>query len=281
MEMTPEQFLTWPKRAITLLGMTGVGKTFLANRLPKTGWFHYSGDYRIGTKYLSEPILDNIKRQAMKVDFLHELLRSDSIYIASNISVDNLAPVSTFLGKLGDPSHGGLPLKEFRRRQELHRRAEGQAMIDVGEFIGKAREIYGYDHFLNDAGGSICELANPEPLTVLKKNTLILYLRADHDMEEELIRRALANPKPLYFEPEFLDRNLAEFLCIENLKDSTEMHPDRFASWVFPKLLAHRQPLYRSIADRYGYTVDAREVESIKSEEAFLQMVAEAIAAKG
>jgi GTPase SAR1 family protein len=84
MHMTAEEFLRWPQKAITLLGMSGVGKTHLANKLPKTSWFHYSGDYRIGTKYLSEPILDNIKRQAMQVDFLRDLLRSDSIYIASN-----------------------------------------------------------------------------------------------------------------------------------------------------------------------------------------------------
>ena len=281
MEMTPDQFLSWPRRAVTLLGMSGVGKTFLANRLPKTGWFHYSGDYRIGTKYLAEPILDNIKRQAMKVDFLRELLRSDSIYIASNITVDNLDPVSTFLGKLGDSSCGGLPLDEFRRRQELHRQAEARAMIDVAEFIEKSREIYGYDHFLNDAGGSICELANPKPLEVLVENTVILYLHADHEMEEELVRRAATDPKPLYFEPEFLDRKLAEFLRLEKLEDPIQMHPDGFARWVFPELLAHRRPLYRSIADRYGYTVDARAVERVNFEEDFLQLIAGAIAAKG
>ena len=44
-------------------------------KLPQSTWFHYSGDYRIGTKYLEEPILDNIKRQAMRVDFLRDLLR--------------------------------------------------------------------------------------------------------------------------------------------------------------------------------------------------------------
>ena len=280
MELTPDQFLSWPQRAVTLLGMSGVGKTFLSNRLPKTGWFHYSGDYRIGTKYLAEPILDNIKRQAMKVDFLRELLRSDSIYIASNITVDNLDSVSTFLGKLGNRSYGGLPLDEFRRRQELHRQAEARAMIDVAEFIGKSREIYGYDHFLNDAGGSICELANPKPLEVLVENTVILYLRADHEMEEELIRRAVTDPKPLYFEPKFLNCKLAQFLRLENLEDPSQMHPDKFARWVFPKLLAHRRPLYRSIADRYGYTVDARAMERVNSEEDFLELVAGAIAAK-
>ena len=82
MRMSAKEFLAWPNKAITLLGMSGVGKTTLANKLPKSKWFHYSGDYRIGTKYLAEPILDNIKRQAMQVGFLKDLLRSDSIYIA-------------------------------------------------------------------------------------------------------------------------------------------------------------------------------------------------------
>ena len=90
MFMTREKFLAWPRKAITLLGMSGVGKTMLAGRLPKHFWFHYSGDYRIGTKYLGEPLLDNIKRQAMGVPFLRDLLRSDSIYIGNNITIDNL-----------------------------------------------------------------------------------------------------------------------------------------------------------------------------------------------
>jgi GTPase SAR1 family protein len=67
MRMTRAEFLRWPHKAITLLGMSGIGKTTLAYKLPKSKWFHYSGDYRIGTKYLAEPILDNIKRQAMQV----------------------------------------------------------------------------------------------------------------------------------------------------------------------------------------------------------------------
>jgi hypothetical protein len=74
----------------------GVGKTRLANMLRKHNWFHYC-DYRIGTRYLDEPILDNIKKQAM-VPFLRDSLRSDSIHISNNITVDNLKPVSSFLG---------------------------------------------------------------------------------------------------------------------------------------------------------------------------------------
>jgi len=281
MHMTRDEFLTWPQKAITLLGMSGVGKTHLANNLPKTSWFHYSGDYRIGTKYLAEPILDNIKRQAMQVDFLRDLLRSDSIYIANNISVHNLEPVSTFLGKIGRADMGGLSLKDFKRRQRLHLQAEAAAMKDVGEFIEKAHRIYGYDHFLNDAGGSICELPEGEALEVLRNKTLILYLRADAEMEEELIRRAVSDPKPLYYRESFLDAKLEKYLQKEKLQSAEEVEPDPFVRWIFPELLNHRRPLYQVLADQHGYTVDARDIEHVKNEADFLGLIAEAISQKG
>jgi len=101
-----EAFRKAENKAVTLIGMSGVGKTMLAECLPKQLWFHYSADYRIGTKYLEEDILDNIKRQAMQVPFLRNLLLTDSIYIRSNITVNNLDPISTFLGKIGRPAPG-------------------------------------------------------------------------------------------------------------------------------------------------------------------------------
>lgn len=280
MRMTRDEFLAWPRKAVTLLGMSGVGKTWLANKLPKTDWFHYSGDYRIGTKYLAEPILDNIKRKAMQVDFLRDLLRSDSIYIANNISVHNLEPVSTFLGKIGRADLGGLALGEFKRRQRLHLAAESAAMCDVAEFIGKSHEIYGYDHFLNDAGGSICELPDGEPLRVLREHTLILYLRAGPNMEGELIRRAASDPKPLYFAESFLDEKLAAYLAQKGLKSADEIVPDDFVQWIFPELLDHRRPLYEAIADQHGYSVDARDISSLRDENDFVELVADAIARK-
>lgn len=277
MHLTRQEFLRWPQKAITLLGMSGVGKTTLANKLPKSRWFHYSGDYRIGTKYLEEHILDNIKRQAMQVGFLRDLLRSDSIYIASNITVHNLEPISTFLGKIGSPAAGGLTLAEFKRRQRLHMQAEAAAMKDVGDFIGKAHEIYGYDHFLNDAGGSICEIDDEDMLRVLTGHTLILYLRAGPEMEQELIRRAVANPKPLYYREDFLEQRLSSYLRQEGLASPEEVEPDRFVRWIFPELVRHRRPRYEALADRYGYTVDAKDLEQVSDEAGFLELVAASI----
>jgi hypothetical protein len=62
-------------------------------------------------------IADNFKREAMKIPLLRELLMTDSVYIASNITFDNLAPLSTYLGKPGDPAKGGVPFAEYMKRQ--------------------------------------------------------------------------------------------------------------------------------------------------------------------
>ena len=278
MKMSPQEFLDWESKRITLLAMSGAGKTTLANKLPKAKWFHYSGDYRIGTKYLEEPILDNIKRQAMHVPFLRDLLLSDSIYIGSGITVDNLAPVSSFLGKLGDPNLGGLSLQEFKRRQKLHHQAEIAAMNDVPDFIHKAEDIYGYKHFINDAGGSVCELDCPEVMDLLAKHTLIVYIKIPPTFEQTLIERAKADPKPLYYREAFLEEKLTEFMQLKNYSATERMPPDEFVSWVFPELFKSRLPRYEAIADRYGYTIDGNAITDVKNEADFLQLVADAIA---
>jgi hypothetical protein len=255
-----------------------VGKTRLAQVLRRRNWFHYSGDYRIGTRYLDEPILDNIKRQAMQVPFLRDLLHSDSIYIENNITVDNLNPVSSFLGKLGNPERGGLSLAEFKRRQALHRQAELAAMRDVPQFIDKARAVYGYQHFVNDAGGSLCELDDPETLATLAQHTLILYLRASKADEDALIQRAVSDPKPLYYREEFLDSALADYLTERQLPYVALVEPDDFVRWVFPRLFYARLPRYESIASEYGYTVSTEELACDESD--FLALI-ESVIARG
>ena len=277
MKMSPREFLDWQSKRITLLAMSGAGKTTLANKLPKAKWFHYSGDYRIGTKYLQEPILDNIKRQAMSVPFLRDLLLSDSIYISNKITVDNLAPVSTFLGKVGDPAKGGLSLQEFKRRQNLHHQAEIAAMNDVPEFIHKAEDIYGYHHFINDAGGSVCELDSPQVLETLAQHTLIIYIKIPPALEQTIIERAKTDPKPLYYREAFLDEKLAEFMRLKNYASTDVMPPDEFVSWVFPELFKSWLPRYQAIADQYGYTVDANDAATVKNEADFIQLIANAL----
>lgn len=273
MKLTGKQFRSWNRKAITLLGMSGVGKTRLANILRKSHWFHYSCDYRIGTRYLDEVILDNIKLQAMQIPFLQELLRSDSIHIANNLSIDNLKPLSSYLGKLGNPGLGGIGLGEFKHRQALHREAEVAAMNDVAKFIQKAYKIYGYDHFINDASGSLCELDDEQVINRLAEHTLIIYIKATEENEKALIERAESDPKPLYYRETFLDEQLAEYLKLNCLEYAALINPDDFVRWVFPRLFYSRIPRYEAIANNHGYTVSTKDIESVRNEKDFIRVI--------
>lgn len=277
MKLSVEEFKNWQHKSITLLGMSGVGKTRLSNMLPNDEWFHFSGDYRIGTHYLDEPILDNIKKQAMQIPFLRDLLRSDSIYIQNNITVNNLQPVSSFLGKLGDPEKDGLPLDEFKHRQELHRQAEIATMRDVPAFIKKAQELYDYKHFINDAGGSVCELDNDETLEILAEHTLILYIKATDKNEKALIQRAESDPKPLYYREAFLDEQLAVYMKENNFEFVAMIDPDEFVRWIFSKLFYSRIPRYDAIAEKYGYTITTDELSKVTNKEELMALIEKAI----
>jgi shikimate kinase len=279
MKFTIDEFGAWKNKSVTLLGMSGVGKTHLSSLLRAHNWFHYSGDYRIGTRYLDEPIMDLIKQQAMQTPFLRELLRRDWIHFRNNIKVNDLGPVLSFVGKLGNPELGGVPLDEFSRRQALYREAEIAAMRDVPEFIRKAHEIYGYNNFINDVGGSLCELEEPSVIDLLVEHSLILYIRVTEKAEEEaLIRRAQSSPKPLYYRPEFLAEQLQQYLGERGLEYAAQVEPDDFCSWVFPRLFHSRVPRYEAIARPHGYTVTSHQVAAVRDEQDFLDLLENAIA---
>jgi hypothetical protein len=261
-----------------LLGMSGVGKSYLSSMLQGKQWFHYSGDYRIGTRYLDEHILDMIKQQAMQVPFLKDLLRKDWIHISNNIKVDDLGPVLSFVGKLGNPALGGVELDEFIRRQAIYRQAEIDAMLEVPEFIKKAQHIYGYPHFINDVGGSLCELEEPGVIESLIDCSLILYIQVTNQAQEDtLVQRAQSSPKPLFYRPEFLQQHLQMYFEETGLEYAAQIDPDDFARWVFPHLFHSRIPRYEAIAQPHGYTVTSDEVAQVKDEDDFLALIELAI----
>jgi hypothetical protein len=280
LKFTVDKFRAWENKCVTLLGMSGVGKTYLSVLLRRHDWFHYSGDYRIGTRYLDEHILDLIKRQAMLVPFLRDLLRRDWIFVRNNIKVDDLGPVLSFVGKLGNPERGGLPLGEFNRRQALYRDAEIRAMMDLPKFVRKAQEIYGYSNLVNDVGGSLCELDEPAVIDLLAHHSLILYIQVPVQDETKLIARAQADPKPLYYRPEFLRAAVEDYLDLRRLTFVAEIDPDDFTRWVFPRLFHARVPRYEAIARPHGYTVSSTEVAQVRDERDFLGLIEQAIARK-
>ena len=277
-----KEFRDWPHKAVTIFGMSGVGKTTLANLLQNEGWFHYSVDYRIGTRYMGEHIVDNFKREAMRVPFLRDLLLSDSIHINSNITFDNLKPLSTYLGKPGNPGGGGISFAEYKRRRNQHREAEIAALLDVPAFIGKARDIYQYQNFVCDSGGSLCEIVDPanplDPvLSSLATNSLLLYVEGTPEHTAMLVERFRKQPKPMYYQPQFLEAKWAEYKSLNKITDDGAVDPDGFAVWGFEQLLHHRVPLYKAIASNFGYQVRMRDIPSVQSPDGFIDLVSDAI----
>ena len=274
-----------PRKKVLLFGMSGLGKTHVSNLLRAAGdWFHYSIDYRIGTRYMGEYISDNFKREAMKVPLLRELLLTDSVHISSNITFNNLAPLSTYLGKPGDPAKGGVPFAEYLRRQDQHRGAEISALLDTPRFIDRAHDLYGYDNFVCDSGGSICEVVNPDDpadpvLRALAQNLLLVWIEGTEANTADLIRRFDRAPKPIYYQREFLNTIWARYLD-ENRLTEDQVDPDAFLRWGYSQVLAHRQPLYAAMARNWGVRVAAADIARIQSADEFETLVAKALEAR-
>ncbi|MAU53787.1 MAG: ATPase [Roseovarius sp.] len=270
-----------PQKRVLFYGMSGLGKTHVSQMLRDAGgWFHYSIDYRIGTRYMGEFITDNAKAHAMQVPFLRDLLLSDSIYIGSNITFHNLSPVSTYLGKPGAPEKGGMPMEDYRRRQEQFRQAEINALMDTGYFIERSQRLYGYPHFICDTGGSICEWVDGDDpadpiLTELSRHCLLVYIEGSEAHTAELVRRFDRAPKPMAYQPAFLSRVWEEYLRKNNVMEA-EVDPDAFIRWTYAQALAHRQPRYEAMA-KWGVRVSADEVARATDAASFETLIATAI----
>ena len=279
---TARDWLSAPTRRVMLFGMSGLGKTHVSDILRGNGdWFHYSVDYRIGTRYLGEHIADNFKREAMKVPLLRDLLLSDSVHIRSNITFNNLSPLSTYLGKPGPVAKGALPFAEYMRRQALHQQAEISAMLDTKHFIDRARALYGYDHFICDSSGSICEIVNPDDpadpvLGALSDCLLPVWIEGSGRHTEELIRRFARAPKPMYYRPERVKTLWREYLDGNSLTEDTA-DPDDFMRFAYARALEDRQPRYRAMARNRGVSVKAEEIAAVRSSDDFIALIARAL----
>ena len=273
-----KEWIKSSNKRVSLLGMSGLGKTRLSNMLQSSfNWFHYSVDYRIGTRYLDEFIVDNFKQEAMKNPFLRELLLSDSIYISSNLNFNNLSPLSTYLGKPGKENLGGINFEKYKKRQKQHREAEILSILDTNKFIEKSNDIYGYQNFVCDTSGSICEVVNPEDpndplLSHLSKDTLIILIKGSRKHKEQLIKRFKKDPKPIYYNEDFLNKKWSNFKDEFKVSNSN-VDPDKFILYCFEELLDYRTPIYNSIAKNWGITIDADDISKVKNENDFIDLV--------
>jgi hypothetical protein len=109
---------------------------------------------------------------------------------------------------------------------------------------------------------------------------LMLYIEGTPEHVSILVERFRKNPKPMYYQPTFLDAKWAEYKTLNNIMNDDDVDPDGFAVWGFEQLLHHRLPLYAKIAENFGYSVRMRDIPAVSSEADFIALVSKAISEK-
>jgi hypothetical protein len=230
-------------KGVTLMGMSGVGKTHWAWAFEKAGFYHYNCDYLIG------------------VLLKDELIKAD----CGEVALDDLDPLSNFIGQVGKDK---LSLEEFKRRQKLYIEAEAQVLRDMRVAMQKHDKP-----FVNDATGSLCEIDDPALYAQLAQDTVFVYIKAGPEHEAALVEQAKLEPKPLYFPAKEFDAWLAEYMAEKNVAAVDEMDPNDFSAWVFPRLFRSRLPKYEALARQYGVVIAADDARRMKTVEDFLSAI--------
>jgi len=249
MKPTATEFMAQPKKALTLIGMSGVGKSHWGCKLEQWGWHNHSCDHLIGTEYLKEELGGG-----------------------AGISADDILGLSEFVGQVGDPSKGGLDLAEFQRRQKMYYDAETQSLVDAARVIDHTD-----GNVIIDSTGSICENEDESVLQAVGDKSLFVYLKVRQAGHAEILKRAVDYPKPLYFPPAFLLERLGKYQEQFDVPSVEAIDPVEFLRWVFPFLFESRLEKYQSLADRYGISIYADKFNTVTSEEDFLGVIAEAL----
>jgi len=229
-------------KSITLMGMSGVGKSYFSMKLAAWGWQNYSCDVEIG---------------------------KDLLGVDNELQPDDIRALMEYLGLLGDPAKGGLPMKEFVRRQKIYKISEMLMLLRLAQQIDKSDTEY----FVHDSTGSLCEMTDADIIDYVGDVSLIVYIEASGDEEAELLQRAQDSPKPIYYPPDKFQGWVDEFLQEHGLSSTDEMPPQDFARWVFPKLLQSRKPKYEAIAKNHGITISSAQLKACESEAEFKELI--------
>jgi DNA-binding XRE family transcriptional regulator len=255
-------------KSVLLFGMSGVGKSFIASVLSSgSNWSSHSIDKKIF--------------ELLRSQILADYTVSERPGVIKRIESGDLSPLVNFLGLPGAILKGGVPFGEYLRRQEIHAKAESLALIEAPQVFDIARsETVEPKNFVCDTGGSICEVLHPfsdhRLLSAMSRRMLFVYISADESYDSVLIERFRKNPKPMYYNPQFLREKWSEYTKLRSVKPE-DVDPTDFSVWGFKQLLERRRPIYESFAKRWGVKVTAVNVAKVRDEKDFIELVGQAI----
>ncbi|WP_171096345.1 MULTISPECIES: hypothetical protein [unclassified Ruegeria] len=253
---TPEvQSLLSEPRDILLIGMSGIGKTLLSSFLNQSGaWRYVSIDAQIQGQYLRKQILDAFNAEVSKGAMLSKLQELGILNLDDELCKDTLAPLTSYLGMPGDPDRGGIEFNEYVKRQNFHRQAELTAVEDLLS-LDSSQPV------LADSSGSFCELfaAGDPTFSALKNRFLIVSLRENDELVQNLIARYVENPKPIYYSPDLLSEYWIEYSAKAGDR-ARDVDPKKFALWSYQKLISVRRDKFAALAKHSDISISAADL---------------------
>ena len=104
------------------------------------------------------------------------------------------------------------------------------------------------------------------------EDALIILIKGSRKHKEQLIKRFKKDPKPIYYNEDFLNKKWSNFKDEFKVSNSN-VDPNKFILYCFEELLDYRTPIYNSIAKNWGITILADDISKVKNENDFINLV--------
>lgn len=183
------------KLVISLIGMSNIGKTFLSKKFENDGFWRVSCD-----------------------DLIEKKLALD----LEKLGYVGLADVALWMGQPSD--------EKFLSNQQKYLLMEREVMNDI---FAKIKNINN-QNIVIDTTGSVVHTGN-SIRDKLKKKTLVVYIEATKDMDDQMFNNYIKKPKPVIFDKLFSSKKY------ETYNQALER--------CYKELLEYRKNLYCKRAD--------------------------------
>lgn len=190
-----EQLLQENRLVLSLIGMSNIGKSHWSKKLSNIGFEHIDCDNSIEEKLA--PVL-------------------------KELGYSGIEDVSRWMGQPYD--------ERFPDNQQKYLSLEKEVMQDIFSRIEKGTD----QNITIDTTGSVVH-TDRDYCDKLKKHSLVIYIKATKDMEDEMFKRYIKEPKPVVFGNIFAPR----------ANETTMQTLER----CYKELLSYRNALYAEYAD--------------------------------
>jgi hypothetical protein len=223
-----------------LIGLSGELKSELASRLaPARSEIPVSS--LIWSEYLFGALRDFLQTR-IDSDPLLKYWHDSGAFRFESVPERSLAMAASYMGILGKPDKGGIPLEEFLSTQAKYRRAVRDTILKIHH-----EEAFHKEHTVIITPSSLCDvtdLDDAENDDVLRwftaSNCFAINVVPTDEQMAKITREGYTHDRPDYYRPDFLGRQIPLVLKELGATHVSECEPDEIMGQLYERLVAER-----------------------------------------